>query len=197
MAADRLQKNAHRYDGIASGRMYVQSDPIGLNGGVNTYTYVEDNPLDDSDPSGLDGCYVEFSDYPIVIPNTKISLPLGHAGVVAYDPATGATRYYEYGRYETDNGEVERRYVPDLVIGPDGKPTPASMKKLLDYLSKHQGKGKPAESECRSDADFNKIVNFAEKFRKDPNRPPYSWNPLRPNHCKTFARKAIEAGRAK
>ena len=51
-AETNLHYNYHRDYDPNTGR-YVESDPIGLQGGINTYTYVDDEPVSGSDPLGL------------------------------------------------------------------------------------------------------------------------------------------------
>ena len=79
-----LYYNRHRYydPGIGS---YINQDPIGLAGGVNTSSYVGGNPLTGADPTGLE---IEYANHPVALGlnHSKIIITPNNQALYANDP---------------------------------------------------------------------------------------------------------------
>ncbi|MFB9057512.1 toxin TcdB middle/N-terminal domain-containing protein [Mariniflexile ostreae] len=187
---------ARYYDAKVS--LWLSVDPLAENyPNESPYVFVHNSPLIYVDPDGRDAILVVFPDYKV---DTETKLfgkqPLGHAGVLLINNKTGYTRYYEYGRYRTDDGtkgKVRNVRVSNVVIDPEtGKPTLASLNKILGQISKASGQNGRIQGAYVT-GDFDKMNEYAQgklNESSDPNhtdykkdREPYS---LIGNNCGTF-----------
>jgi RHS repeat-associated protein len=112
-----LHYNMHRDYDPATGR-YIQSDPIGLEGGINTYGYVENGPTNGIDPDGLDricinGVCTRIGPGPIYNPQTIPSNP--NNGMDFNDGDSSRSRDPDAARSRDDS-----RYRVDPILAAPG-----------------------------------------------------------------------------
>lgn len=85
-AASQLSYNYYRDYNPRTGR-YTTSDPIGLEGGINTYGYVGGNPLRYADPEGL--CFGPFA--PACVWVLENAVAINTVGIVTSEMIAGTT----------------------------------------------------------------------------------------------------------
>lgn len=149
------------------------------------------NPVSRVDPNGLDAIFVNYVGYQVAVTN-NISIPAGHAGVIAVDPANGSTAYYDFGRYGGQYGDVRGPYdVGRVIFDKDGNPTRESINKVTRNASNAFGKGNWPYSEYTK-KPYKDVVDYANMRREQAKGGTRPYNFLVDN-CKNFGREAAGA----
>jgi len=127
---------------------------------------------------------------------------LGHAGVLFIrggSPHTKAlTKYYEYGRYDKAEMGIARKVsVSDVRLGPDGRPTEKSLKRVLAQIARKAGhRTRIQATYIEVPGKFDAMLRYATRrmsLNRNPKRDAYSiWT----NSCLHFMIETVEAGGA-
>jgi len=160
---------------------------------ISPYAYCMNNPVNMIDPDGRDAVFIAFPDYKISAFGRQWS-NLGHAGVLLIDNKTGVTKYYEYGRYDkAEIGEVRQRTISNVVIDKEtGKPTAASMDKVMGEISDKAGKGGRIEGAYIESDKFKEMNDYAQSKKAENNNPDRKEYSITSNNCGTFAADVVK-----
>ena len=154
--------------------------------------YVLGNPIKMIDLDGRDAIIIIGAKYPSGgVPGT------GHAGVLLIDNKTGKTKYYEYGRYDSENNGMVRSYsVPNVKMDENGRPTLKSLNKTLNVIAKKsfrkKGKIYDLSGAYFEHDDFDGMKKYAEERKAQGTKgDPYS---VLTNNCGDFTCEVVQAG---
>lgn len=186
---------AGRYYDSKTGRFLSVDPHADKYPSISPYSYALNNPLKFIDPDGKDAVPIVFKDYKINVAGIKVPY-LGHAGVLLIDNETGYTKYYEYGRYDSEGMGIVRSYkIPNVAMDKNtGMPTESSLNNVLSFISKRSGQGGAVTGAYIQNDNFDEMNNFAkgkQAQNSDTNRKPYA---TLTNNCGTFMKETLDAG---
>ena len=168
--------------------MFTNVDPMAeKNYSESPYVYCLNTPINMIDPDGNDGIFIAFPDYKISTPIGGIG-GLGHAGVLLINNESGLTKYYEYGRYDSENKGIVRSFkVPNVVVDKNGTPTAESLNVTLQSVSEQAGHGGRIEGAYVKSDKFDEMNNYAKEKMSENSNPDRKEYSLLKNNCGTFA----------
>ena len=115
--ATKLHYNYFRDYDPRLGR-YIESDPIGLAGGVNTYTYANGNPVGIVDPSGLAGGSIGPITFSPTPPYVSIDIPKAVVGPAIDIPKLNLIRDIDIRTYNQLRKELDDAKHDAICPGP-------------------------------------------------------------------------------
>ena len=107
-AESNVADNMNRHFDAAVGR-YLQSDPIGLDGGINTYSYVEGSPLIYVDPLGLCNCSNILNNARSIMNSSAVAASYAYSGTHYPGPNTNKCNTF-VGDVLSDSGVQPKRW---------------------------------------------------------------------------------------
>lgn len=183
--------NWHRYYNPETGR-YLTSDPIGLNGGLNTYGYAGANPVGAVDPWGLysisQGGITSFFTGFKFLENFSIPTPPGWKDYNEKDKLLGVGLYHEYNRSVDvkDLTSNEQKSVQNYIVNHPTPPTttkPATKKGTYNLASPNKGRFSGAAGAVAVLKNPDYVYSF---LRTGTNGRPYIINVTAANHLLKF-----------